>query len=84
MRQPGVGQHTGHLQFGVGTLNVIDNNFIFVGRGVSCPDYGIACAGVNPKVGGIQKYGATYELQYEDWSGANQTAHINGGIVTTA
>ena len=68
----------------VGTLNVIDNNFIFVGRGVSCPDYGIACAGVNPKVGGTQRYGATYDLQYVDWSGAHQTAHVNGGIVTTA
>jgi hypothetical protein len=52
----------------------------FTGPGVNCPDNGVACAGVNPKVGGVQ---------YNGWSSATfttadgKTVTVKGGIIVS-
>lgn len=74
--------------FRIGTTTVINTagNWAggyanaFDGPGVNCPNNGVACAGVNPKVGGVQ---------YNGWSSATfttadgKTITVKGGIIVS-
>jgi hypothetical protein len=46
---------------------------------VNCPNYGVACAGVNPVIGGTQYYGANTSFVV-----GGTTYNVRGGVITTA
>ena len=51
----------------------------FQGNGVNCPNYGIAGAGFNPYVSGVQYYGHSDDLTIRDGNGNYCT--INGNAM---
>ena len=64
-----------------GSINCINTSGTFVGAGVLCPLYGIAGAGFNPYVSGVQYFGQTLAYQILDTNGGLHT--VKGGVIVS-
>ncbi|HWQ55919.1 MAG TPA: hypothetical protein VN442_19680, partial [Bryobacteraceae bacterium] len=61
-------------------VDAINANGQFVGAGVNCPSYGVAAAGFNPNVGGLQYYGRSGTFYDRD----GNAMVFRNGVLTTA
>lgn len=65
-------------EYQVSGVAVINSSKQFVGAGVNCPSYGVACAAVNVN-DGVQRYGRTVTLYDRDGNAMT----FRGGVLCT-
>lgn len=65
--------------FAVAGVTCVNSSGQWVGAGVLCTGYGVACAGINPYVGGVQYNGVTGPFTFKTTDG--YTITVAGGCI---